>query len=629
MADVFRRERGGRPVGSWTVCLKDAAGRWRNVTLKEARTKAEAQRLADDLALRFRRQRDGLEPLPPPDSLTVAALLADWHAKGLATLPSAKMAAGRLRAHFAPSLLAALPVARLTPERIEAFLQERTAAGLSPATVNHLRGDLRTSWNWAVSVGLLSGLNPTARVKTRRVPERAPSFLEVEEVCRLLTELQGVDRLMVATLLLSAVRKGELFGLRKSDVDLKRRLLMLRRSYDHDTTKGKRARAVPICTALVPILQAALDSQPGELLFPKPDGTMRAEQDGLIRRMRTALCRPGLVSRYIHSCRRCKARGTLHRELHTDGAQRSCPSCGMKLWATALPKELRLHDTRHTTATLLLGAGADLWGVAKMLGHSDPSITASVYGHLMPGYLAGQADRLSGLFDTPAAPPTQAGQGAPGGVSAVSIVARHPRRGFECSTLLHTSTPTGPEGLGPQVVHRPPGAPLRPLFGSEETKALQGLDLERATRFELATFSLGIETARSPTTTHPDQKGLVSPVSPDTVRPLRPIQPVSPAESPPVHCTLTAPLKQGGELRKGRGSGGKAFPPSDRKEGGSPRYLKPSEVAELLGVCRALVYRWVSRGELPAVRIGSLVRVLDDDLARFASGRKSARGHAG
>ncbi len=66
-------------------------------------------------------------------------------------------------------------------------------------------------------------------MKPRKVPERAPAFLEPQEVL-LLTELKGENRWMVATLILSAVRKGELFGLRKADVDLKRRLLMVRRS---------------------------------------------------------------------------------------------------------------------------------------------------------------------------------------------------------------------------------------------------------------------------------------------------------------------------------------------------------------------------------------------------------------
>ena len=48
------------------------------------------------------------------------------------------------------------------------------------------------------------------------------------------------------------------------------------------------------------------------------------------------------------------------------------------------------HELRHTTATLLLGAGADLWAVQKMLRHTDAQVTTERYAHLVPGYLQAQ-----------------------------------------------------------------------------------------------------------------------------------------------------------------------------------------------------------------------------------------------
>src|SRR5438128_12219953 len=70
----------------------------------------------------------------------------------------------------------------------------------------------------------------------------------------------------------------------------------------------------------------------------------------------------------------------------------------MVLWAKAVPRKFRLHDTRHTTATLLLAAGVDLYAVARILRHTDPKLTFKTYAHLVPGYLHAQIDRL------PAAP---------------------------------------------------------------------------------------------------------------------------------------------------------------------------------------------------------------------------------
>ncbi|WP_408890289.1 tyrosine-type recombinase/integrase [Myxococcus faecalis] len=54
----------------------------------------------------------------------------------------------------------------------------------------------------------------------------------------------------------------------------------------------------------------------------------------------------------------------------------------MKLWPRALPRLLRFHDLRHTTATLLLKAGVPLATVQRILRHSDPAITSVIYGHL-------------------------------------------------------------------------------------------------------------------------------------------------------------------------------------------------------------------------------------------------------
>jgi len=60
----------------------------------------------------------------------------------------------------------------------------------------------------------------------------------------------------------------------------------------------------------------------------------------------------------------------------------------MLLWAKPIPKKLRLHDTRHTTATLLLVGGSDLYAVARLLrpgSQSDRTVlridlTASLEG---------------------------------------------------------------------------------------------------------------------------------------------------------------------------------------------------------------------------------------------------------
>src|SRR5205814_9307039 len=98
-----------------------------------------------------------------------------------------------------------------------------------------------------------------------------------------------------------------------------------------------------------------------------------------------------------HPCGRCRRMGIPHEDRHPDCERRRCARCGMLLWAKPLPRRFRLHDTRHTTATLLLSAGVDLYAVARILRHTDPKVTFETYAHLVPGYLHAQIDRLPKL----------------------------------------------------------------------------------------------------------------------------------------------------------------------------------------------------------------------------------------
>jgi len=71
---------------------------------------------------------------------------------------------------------------------------------------------------------------------------------------------------------------------------------------------------------------------------------------------------------------------------------------------TAL-RHIRVHDLRHTYATLLLQAGAPITYVSGQLGHRDASITLRVYAHYLPSASLREVDRLDTL--QPSATPAQ------------------------------------------------------------------------------------------------------------------------------------------------------------------------------------------------------------------------------
>jgi len=59
---------------------------------------------------------------------------------------------------------------------------------------------------------------------------------------------------------------------------------------------------------------------------------------------------------------------------------------------------IRLHDLRHTWATLALVAGVDIKIVSERLGHSSPMVTWQIYQHVVKGMQAGAAEKMAKLI---------------------------------------------------------------------------------------------------------------------------------------------------------------------------------------------------------------------------------------
>ena len=70
-------------------------------------------------------------------------------------------------------------------------------------------------------------------------------------------------------------------------------------------------------------------------------------------------------------------------------------------WSVAIEEAglggLRIHDLRHTAATLLLGAGADLKSVSRILGHASTVMTADLYGHVIDSHIFEASAKLPDL----------------------------------------------------------------------------------------------------------------------------------------------------------------------------------------------------------------------------------------
>jgi integrase len=335
---MARVERHGN---SWRAVYVGAHGR-RVREVLPAQTKTEARQLAAKLERRAWLQRRGLELGPEELTGTLAELCSWWLEKRCPEASRRGGATSGLAKHVIRGAVGAIPLARLRSHHLDDLLHERQAAGAAPATLNNLRAQLRTVFAKAKKAGWWFGHNPLDCIERRKVPKRVYRTLSPEQMGKMLAEVPADWRPLFACAALG-LRKGELFALRKSDVDLARGTITVARSHERDTTKGGAAAVLPLPTPLRPWIEYQLAHAPGHLVFPAPDGSQRTREADPQKILRHALARAGIVEGYEHRCRWC-AQGTRQRcraSLLSDlpqGHRRPRPSARRASWTAALAR---------------------------------------------------------------------------------------------------------------------------------------------------------------------------------------------------------------------------------------------------------------------------------------------------
>lgn len=405
----------------WYIKVRDAQGSWkREVT--EARTKAEAELLQAEEAVKAERQRRRLEPLPSEADGTLAELCA-WWLKKRCPPASRKREESRLGLHVIrgplgpdnkplgePPALGLLPLTHLSDAALDEKFEAMIEAGRRPNTVNRLRAILRCVIEAAIKKDKWSGHNPVKKTDALEVIKESHATLTVEEVPLLLAKVPEQWLGFFAAAIYLALRKGEIAGLLKSHVNLAARVIAVTCSYEADRTKGRRGvESLPIPEPLVPHLERCMSSSPGPWVFPDAAGKGRKAHSKPEVILRNALKRAGLVQGFDHKCRWCPREGRKPNiERHPDDTLRRCSAagCGKKLWATAVPRDMVFHGLRHSTATILLRAGVDIYRVQKILRHANIHTTIDTYGNLV-------VDDLRGAFQVFSPPPPPAPPSSP------------------------------------------------------------------------------------------------------------------------------------------------------------------------------------------------------------------------
>src|SRR6516165_4025357 len=273
-----------------------------------------------------------------PNKITVVEFLdrfdRDWAALHVSarSRDRYRFALDHVRRHLGNRMLQ-----KIHPADIAALYASLTREGLAPRTTRMVHTALHRALGQAKVWNLISN-NAAELARPPKAPDRETSMLQPDQAAALLERLRGKPLYLLASLALgTGMRRNEMLGLRWQDVDL---------------DAGRLTISLPAH------LVAELRQH------------WREQQE---QRLGMGLGKAPEASPVFAT---------------VDGGHLS-PNAITKAWPVAMTAigmpAITLHSLRHTHASMLIASGLDILTISRRLGHSSPTITLSVYGHLIHG----------------------------------------------------------------------------------------------------------------------------------------------------------------------------------------------------------------------------------------------------
>jgi len=275
-----------------------------------------------------------------------------------------------VRLHLKPAV-GGTPLRKLTVQHLQKLLTEKAQSGLSADFIRGLRATIRAALNQAWKEGLIEQ-NVAAKITPPKLKKPKPQALSMKETKSFLESLADNPLgPLFAFSLATGLRLGEATGLRWSNVDIKGKVVSVSQQLQRidgelrlkELKSSSSRRAVPLSKIAMRAIQEQKAKQllesnanPLNLVFLNPHG------------------RP-LDPKFVDS----------------------------RLKEALVGAELRpmsFHKLRHTAATLMVAAGADLHHVKQQLGHSQISLTANLYAHSVSEAQRRAAELLNDVLES-------------------------------------------------------------------------------------------------------------------------------------------------------------------------------------------------------------------------------------
>lgn len=343
---------------------------------RHCRTEAEARKVLSEL-----QNKAATGTYVAPSKITVEQVCNSYIA-GRHNLRESSLA--KLAYDLAPLIErhGTLAVQRLTKGHVDKLVTDlvtggtitekgRTRRAWSPVAVNKVIATIDQVLDDALTQGVVQTNVAAKIVRVLSAHQDVPTFT-ADEVARLRRHF-AEDRVGHAwELALYGLRRGEIAGLRWSDIDLKAKTLAITNNrvsaggatVENDPKSAASRRTLPLPTRLAEVLRSAKTRQAAEKLAL---GEHYGTGDYVVCNEIGQPYNPAVLSRY---------------------------------WAESVKRagvrHIKLHGGRHTAATLMHLDGVPVAVIAAWIGHSDPTLTLRVYAHSQDDALKAAGTSLDG-----------------------------------------------------------------------------------------------------------------------------------------------------------------------------------------------------------------------------------------